>query len=60
MLTLLALNVPLMVVFLGLWAGIPVWLTLKYRDERRRLVPVPVIRNVPSPRTEPRGYQRVR
>lgn len=35
--TALAINIPLMVVFLALWTGIPLWLVLKHPDRK----PVP-------------------
>jgi hypothetical protein len=33
MLVLLALNVPLMIVFFGLWVGVPTWLLLRHPDK---------------------------
>jgi len=36
MLTLL-LNIPLMVAFLALWVGIPMWLILRHPDARRAI-----------------------
>jgi hypothetical protein len=32
-LALLALNVPLMIIFFGLWVGVPAWLVLRHPDE---------------------------
>jgi hypothetical protein len=34
MLVLLALNVPLMIIFFGLWVGVPIWLVLRRPDNR--------------------------
>jgi hypothetical protein len=34
--TMLAINIPLMVVFLGLWTGIPLWMVLKHPDRGPR------------------------
>jgi hypothetical protein len=50
MLVLLALNVPLMVLFFGLWVGIPVWLVAKHRDQEPTLTPAPAVRTMLSPR----------
>ena len=46
--TALALNIPLMVLFLALWTGIPLWLVFKHPD-----------RNPTVPATVPQ-YRRVR
>jgi hypothetical protein len=35
--TALAINIPLMVVFLGLWTGIPLWLVFKHPDRKPAL-----------------------
>ncbi|MDQ2814341.1 MAG: hypothetical protein M3Z75_21355 [Actinomycetota bacterium] len=60
--TWLMINVPLMIVFLGLWVGIPTWLVLKRPDRRPVPAVVPVVRNLPRRpelSREDAGYQRV-
>jgi len=32
--TWMLLNIPLMVMFVALWAGVPLWLVLKHPDQR--------------------------
>jgi hypothetical protein len=66
MLILLAVNVPLMILFMALWVGIPVWLMLKHPDKGRQITPAPApaIRHIPQPRalrpgTRHPGYHRV-
>jgi hypothetical protein len=66
--TWLWVNVPLMVLFLALWAGIPTWLVLKHPDQKPTLAKptlaaAPVVRNLtyrPDPRrSEDAGHRRV-
>ena len=37
--TALAANIPLMVLFLALWTGIPMWLVFKHPGRKPRAVP---------------------
>jgi len=57
--TWLFLNIPLMVLFVALWAGIPTWLVLKHPDRRPELAAAPAVRTLPAVRHEDAGYRRV-
>jgi hypothetical protein len=66
--TWLWVNVPLMVLFVALWAGIPTWLVLKHPDKKPTLAKptlaaAPAVRNLtyqPGPhRSEDAGHRRV-
>jgi hypothetical protein len=61
--TWLWVNVPLMVLFVALWVGIPTWLVLKHPDHKPTLAAAPAVRNLtyrPEPRPrEDAGYRRV-
>jgi hypothetical protein len=48
MIVLLALAVPLMVIFFGLWVGVPTWLVLRHPDERRPAPRTWVVRMLPE------------
>jgi hypothetical protein len=53
-------NVPMMIVFLALWVGIPVWLVLRHPDRKRTISAAPAVRNLPVARAEAdRDYRRV-
>jgi hypothetical protein len=56
-------NVPLMVLFVALWVGIPTWLVLKHPDKKPTLAAAPALRNVTyrpeSRRSEDSGQRRV-
>jgi hypothetical protein len=56
-------NVPLMVLFVVLWVGIPTWLVLKHPDKKPPLAEAPAVRNLtyrPGPRhSEDAGHRRV-
>jgi hypothetical protein len=56
-------NVPLMVLFVALWVGIPTWLVLKHPDKKPTPAVVPAVRNLtyrPAPRRpEDAGHRRV-
>ena len=56
-------NVPLMVLFVALWVGIPTWLVLKHPDKKPTLAAAPAVRNLtyrPAPRrTEDADHRRV-
>jgi hypothetical protein len=57
--TWLFLNIPLMVLFVALWAGIPTWLVLKRPDRKPGLAATPAVRTLPTVRHEDDRYQRV-
>jgi len=60
--TLLWVNIPLMVLFVALWVGIPTWLVLKHPDRKPTLAAAPAVRNLsyrPEARpSEDTGYRR--
>jgi len=56
--TALAINIPLMVVFLGLWTGIPLWLVLRHPD-RKPAFAVPAYRRAQDARRVPAQAWRV-
>ena len=62
--TWLLVNIPLMVLFVALWVGIPTWLVLKHPDKKPTLAAAPALRDLPH-RIEARrseedaGYRRV-
>ena len=59
--TWLWVNVPLMVLFVVLWVGIPTWLVLKHPDKKPTLAAAPALRNLPyrleARRSEDAGYR---
>jgi hypothetical protein len=57
--TWLLFNIPLMVLFVALWVGIPMWLVLRRPDTHPKLAPAPAIRHLPAPRREDADYRRV-
>ena len=57
--TWLLLNIPLMVVFVALWVGIPTWLVLKRPDIKPELAAAPAVRTLPAVRHEDGVYRRV-
>ena len=57
--TWLFLNIPLMVLFVALWVGIPTWLVLKRPDRKPALSAAPAVRTLPAVRHEDAGYRRV-
>jgi hypothetical protein len=54
MIVLLALAVPLMVIFFALWVGVPTWPVLRHPDERPKAAAVYIIRGL----SELRGDHR--
>jgi len=60
--TWLWVNMPLMVLFVALWVGIPTWLVLKHPDKKPTLAAAPALRNLPyrleAGRSEDGGYRR--
>ena len=57
--TWLFLNIPLMVLFVALWVGIPTWLVLKRPDRKPALSAARAVRTLPAVRHEDAGYRRV-
>jgi hypothetical protein len=57
--TWLLLNVPLMIMFFALWAGIPVWLVLKHPDTGPAVAAAPAVTRLPVRRDEDDDYRRV-
>jgi hypothetical protein len=55
--TLLLLNIPLMVLFMALWVGIPLWLVRKHPDTKPTLAAAPVTR-LPAREHQDAGYRR--
>ena len=55
--TWLLLNIPLMIAFMALWAGIPLWLIRKHPDTKPTVAAAPGVTRLPQPRE--RDYQRV-
>jgi hypothetical protein len=56
--TWLMINIPLMVLFFGLWVGVPVWLVLKRSDTRPK-VATTAISFLPAAPDEDLGDRRV-
>jgi hypothetical protein len=59
--TWLWINIPMMVLFVALWVGIPTWLVLK-RPDRKPELAAATVRNLPyrlEVRREDDGYRRV-
>jgi hypothetical protein len=57
--TWLFLNIPLMVLFVALWVGIPTWLVLKRPDHKPVLTAAPAVRTLPAVRHDDADYRRV-
>ena len=57
--TWLLMNIPLMVLFVALWVGIPTWLVLKRPDRQPELAAAPAVRTLPVVRHEDADYRRV-
>jgi hypothetical protein len=57
--TWLLLNIPLMVLFFALWAGIPVWLVLKRPDAKPSLAAAPAVRHLPAREHQDADHRRV-
>lgn len=56
--TWLLLNIPLAIVFVALWAGIPIWLVLKRPDTRPELAAAAAVRNLPVRREDAAARRR--
>ena len=57
--TWLFLNIPLMVLFMALWVGIPTWLVLRRPDRKAGLAAAPAVRTLPQVRHADAEYRRV-
>lgn len=60
--TWLFVNIPLMVLFMALWVGIPTWLVLKRPDAEPALAAAPAVRTLaqrPAARDEDAAHRRV-
>jgi hypothetical protein len=54
-------NVPLMVLFVALWVGVPTWLVLKHPDKKPALAAAPAVHNLtyrPAPRRSEEASRR--
>jgi len=56
--TWLLLNIPLMILFFAVWAGIPLWLVRKHPDRKPTLAAAPVVRRLPARDREHAEYGR--
>jgi hypothetical protein len=56
--TWLLMNIPLVVLFVAIWVGIPTWLVLRRPDAKPELSPAPAVRTVPVVRHEDGVYRR--
>ncbi len=56
--TWLLMNIPLMIVFVALWAGIPLWLVLRRPDRKPALAAAPGVTRMPSRAREDAGRRR--
>jgi hypothetical protein len=54
--TWLLYNIPLMVLFFALWAGIPLWLVTRHPDTGPQAAQLPAVAYLPAPQDDP-GYQ---
>jgi hypothetical protein len=55
---LLLLNIPLMVVFMALWVGIPLWLVRKHPDTKPTLAAAPGVTRLPAREHQDAGHRR--
>jgi hypothetical protein len=57
--TVLLMNIPLVVLFVALWAGIPAWLVLRHPDQRPEpAAAAPAVAALPASRHDDAGYRR--
>jgi hypothetical protein len=57
--TWILLNIPLMVLFLALMTGIPLWLVRKHPDTKPALAAAPGVTRMPARERQDAGYRRV-
>ena len=57
--TWLLWNIPLMVLFMALWVGIPLWLIRKHPDTGPALAAAPGVTRLPAREQQEAGYRRV-
>ena len=57
--TWLLLNIPLMVLFVALWTGIPLWLVRKHPDTKPALAAAPGVTRLPVRDHQDADYRRV-
>jgi hypothetical protein len=57
--TWLLLNIPLMVLFFALWAGIPMWLVRRHPDREPAFTAAPAVTHLPVRDREEADYRRV-
>ena len=56
--TWLLLNIPLMVLFLALWAGVPLWLVRRHPDTKPALAAAPGVTRLPARDHQDAGHRR--
>ena len=56
--TWLLLNVPLMVLFVALWVGVPMWLVLKHPDTGPALAAASAVTQLPARQHADADYRR--
>ena len=56
--TWLLLNIPLMVLFMALWVGIPLWLVRKHPDTKPALAAAPGVTRLPAREHQDTGHRR--
>jgi len=57
--TWMLLDIPLMVLFLALWTGIPLWLVLRHPDRKPTLAAAPAVTRMPARQYQDADYRRV-
>ena len=56
--TWLLLDIPLMVLFVALWVGIPLWLVRKHPDTGPTLAAAPGVTRLPARELQVAGHRR--
>jgi hypothetical protein len=56
--TWLLMNIPLMIVFVALMAGIPLWLVLRHPDRKPTLAAAPALTRLPARPHEDAAHRR--
>jgi hypothetical protein len=59
MMTWTLLDIPLMVLFFALWAGIPLWLVLRHPDRKPTIAAAPGVTRLPARQYEDADHRRV-